>query len=80
MSTKEELRLFQKNYVSPPDLGVWQYFLTPKGLRRFLNAAKEEVHFYIRFEHTQKGNEWHEVYFQRLEENRLLFATMSSDE
>lgn len=67
--------IYQKNYISSLDLGIWQYFLTPEGLRRFLNGAKEEEHFYIRFEHTQKGSEWHEVYFQQLEENRLLLAS-----
>lgn len=68
-------QLYRKQYVYPLDLNIWNRFLTPEGLLNFLNNGAEEEHFYIRFEHTQKGNEWHEVYFQRIESNRLVLAS-----
>lgn len=67
--------MYRERYVYPLDLEIWEHFLSVEGLKRFAEGKGEEDHFCIRFEHTQKGTEWHEVYLQRIEEHRVLLAS-----
>ncbi len=71
---------YQEIYVYPLDIEIWRHYLTPEAFRRFYDGKREEEHFYIRLENTQKGKEWHEVYLQKAGEDRLFLASRDTRE
>lgn len=73
-------RHYQAEHVYPLDLAIWQQYLTPEAIRRFYAGTEEEAHFYLRLQNTGKGLEWHEVYLEKLKEDRLILASRDTQE
>lgn len=73
-------RQYQDTYVYPLDLDIWKRYLTPEALRRFYGGTETEEHFYIRLNNVPKGLEWHEVYLQKQEHDRLLLSSRDTRE
>lgn len=73
-------QMYRENYVYPSDQSIWDAFFIPEKMKCFIDGKTEENHFYIRFAHTRKGVEWHEVYIQRAGEGRLLLISRDVQE
>lgn len=73
-------RHYQAEHIYPLDLAIWQRYLTPEAIRRFYAGTEEEAHFYLRLQNTEKGLEWHEVYLEKLKEDRLILASRDTRE
>lgn len=73
-------RHYQETHVYPMDLVIWRRYLTPEAIRRFYSGTEAEEHFYIRLHNTGKGLEWHEVYLEKSEEDRLILSSRDTRE
>lgn len=73
-------RHYQAEHVYPLDLAIWQRYLTPEAIRLFYAGTEKKAHFYLRLQNTGKGLEWHEVYLEKLEEDRLILASRDTRE
>ena len=73
-------RHYQAEHIYPLDLAIWQRYLTPEAIRRFYAGTDKEAHFYLRLQNTGKELEWHEVYLEKLEEDRLILSSRDTQE
>lgn len=72
--------LYRAKYVHSADLDFWDERLSPQGLREFLRGMEAETRFFIRFCPEDAALEWHEVYMERLDGERLSIMSQAIQE
>ena len=73
----EVCALYRARYVHSADLDFWNERLSARGLKAFLRGTEAETRFFMRFRLRNGAMEWHEVYMERLDGERL--SIMSRD-
>ncbi len=74
MDYEEIYNLYVEQYVCRSDISIWKHFFASESLKAFLAGEKQEDQFYLRFEHTKNGSEWHEVFLEKIGDHRLLMG------
>lgn len=67
-------QLYKENYLYDVDTAIWEKYLRKDNLDKVL-ASDEALKFNIRFKNNRIKMEWHEVFIEKLNEDKLLISS-----